>query len=154
MSLGCFSPETLFGQQPNRAESGPFPCGPDANAPQRWAMRAVLSSARSNCRRRGVEIGIWSDILLVPEPAPHLLLPGCCCCLGSVGGFPGVAGPRGCRRCIPADGAAVFPNGGLVGGHGQLEPCYRILGILMLDSGPRAVMAACSRVPSECVSLF
>ena len=72
VSLDCFSPETLFGQQPNRAESAPPPVAWVRMRRNDVQSEGLSSSARSSCRRRGVEIGVWPDIPLVPNPAPHL----------------------------------------------------------------------------------
>ncbi len=88
MSLDCFSPETLFGQQPNRAKSPP-PLA--VNAPQTIGRPGSAQLATA-ARERFSGVGIGSDALLVPGQAPHLLLFVCCLAPAAFPGRPG-----GCR---------------------------------------------------------
>jgi len=68
--LDCFSPETLFGQQPNTAED--LPSFPWMHVPQKG--KSEWCSARKKLLAGDGEIGSGSEVLLVPDPPPPLVV--------------------------------------------------------------------------------
>lgn len=77
LSLDCFSPETLFGQQPNMVESGPAPV---SSVPHNGSLsaRVTMPSSQSTAagRKRGAGPGSAQLVRVLP---PHFLaLPATC----------------------------------------------------------------------------